>query len=116
MPGHSPLPRPPKPAAPAWAISIAIHAAMLVALVVAMNQQHGSPNAKYGSMGIVLHHSSDIGPISNGFEPTIKQTAAFMDMPPPPLLLASATVETNEPAATPPETPPPKSTGTSSAT
>jgi hypothetical protein len=102
---------------PAWALSIAIHLAVLVALFAVMNPQRGSPNAKYGSMGIVLHRSDGARPLSNSFEPTIQQTAAFMEMPPPPLLLASATVETStEPAAAPPEASPPKSTGTSAAT
>lgn len=107
---------PPKPAFPAWVLSIAIHVALLVALFAVMNQEHGSPNAKRGSMGIVLYRSAEPGPFSNDIESTVQQTAAFMEMPPPPLLLASTTVVTKEPSATQLEPPPPKPTITSTAT
>jgi hypothetical protein len=114
MPGHSPpRPRPPKPAVPAWALSIAIHVGLLIALFAVMNQEHGSPRAKRGSMGIVLYRSAEPGLFSNNLDPTIKQAAAFMEMPPAPLLLASTTAEANEPAATQPEATLPKPATTS---
>jgi hypothetical protein len=95
---------------PAWALSIAIHVGLLIVLVGAINSEpHGSPTAKRGAMGIVLQHSSDDGPLSNTFQPTIRQAVAFTDIPPPPLLLASTTVEVSEPATTNQEAPTPPS-------
>jgi hypothetical protein len=105
--------RAPKPLIPAWALSIAIHAAMLVALCVAIKPfSHGVPDAPYGSMGLILHRTNTSGPSSVSDQPIIQQTAAIMEEPAPPLLLASAQIETIEPATTQQETPaqPPKST------
>jgi hypothetical protein len=118
MAGYSSSPvRSPKPLVPAWVLSIAIHAAMLVALCIAIQpSQHGAPDAQYGSMGLVLHRMSDTGALGANDRPVVQQAVAIMELPAAPLLLASAPVETNEPAATQQETPaqPPKSTsGTS---
>jgi hypothetical protein len=114
MAGYSSSPvRSPKPLVPAWVLSIAIHAAMLVALCIAIQPaQHGAPEAQYGSMGLVLHRLSDTGAFGGNDRPIVQQTAAIMELPAPPLLLASAPVETNEPAATQQEAPvqSPKST------
>ena len=114
MAGYSTSPgRSPKPLVPAWVLSIVIHAAMIVALCVAIKPSpHGTPDAQYGSMGLVLHRTSTGDAFGETDRPIIQQTAAIMEEPAPPLLLASAPVETNEPAATKQETPaqPPKST------
>jgi hypothetical protein len=94
-------------------LSIVIHGAMLVALCVAIKPSpHGSPDAQYGSMGLVLHRTSANGNSTAFDQPIIQQTAAIMDVPTAPLLLAFTAVEANEPAATQQETttPPPKST------
>lgn len=107
MAGYSSSPvRSPKPLVPAWMLSIMIHAAMILALCVAIKPfPHGAPDAQYGSMGLVLHRTSANGDSSAFDQPIIQQTAAIMEEPAPPLLLASAAVETNEPAATQQETP-----------
>jgi hypothetical protein len=101
--------RAPKPLMPAWVLSIAIHAAMLVALCVAIKPfPHGTGDAPYGSMGLVLHRTETGGASSAFAQPIIQQTAAIMEEPAPPLLLASAPIETNEPSATQQETPAPR--------
>ena len=97
-------PRPPKPLVPAWALSIAVHTAMLVALCVAIKPfPHGAADAPHGSMGLVLHRADASGPSSGSDQASIRQTAAIMEEPP--LLLVSAPIETNEAATTQQETP-----------
>jgi hypothetical protein len=107
MAGYSSSPvRSPKPLVPAWVLSIAIHASMLIALCVAFQPfPHGAPDAKHGSMGLVLHRASDAGPPGEADRPIVLQTAAIMEVPAPPLLLVSAAVESEEPTATQQETP-----------
>src|SRR5258705_13962775 len=81
MAGYSSsLGRSPKPLVPAWVLSIVIHGAMLVALCVAIKPSpHGSPDAQYGSMGLVLHRPS-ANRDSTGFDqPIIQQTAEIKD-------------------------------------
>jgi hypothetical protein len=99
--------RSPKPLVPAWMLSIAIHGAMIVALCVAMNpSQHGAPDGKRGSMGIVLHRTNTNDGSNVDERPAVQQAVAIMEVQAPPLLLASAPVATSESEATQPETPP----------
>ena len=76
-------------------------------------EQHGAADAQYGSMGLVLHRTSNPGPLGDPDYPIIQQTAATMELPAPPLLLASAQVESNEPATTKQEAPAPSPKSTS---
>jgi hypothetical protein len=99
--------RSPKPLMPAWALSVVIHGAMIVALCVAMNPApHGTPDAQRGSMSITLHRSSTNDGSSDGERPVVQQAVAIMEVEAPPLLLASAPVATSEPEAAQPEAPP----------
>ncbi len=104
----TPPPRPPKPLMPAWVLSIVIHGAMLVALLAMMQPApRGTPDAQYGSMGLVLHKTSTTRTNSepgDGDQPAVRQ-AAFIEELTPPLLLAAAQVEAAEPAAPQQETP-----------
>src|SRR4051794_23097498 len=117
MAGYSSFPdRSTKPLVPAWVLSIGIHAALIVALCMAIKPYpHGAADAQYGSMGIVLHRisNSNTGAMGEADRPIVQQTAAIMEVVAPPLLLASAEVEASQPAATkqeqPAETPKPAS-------
>src|SRR3954467_8898210 len=86
----SPL-RPPKPRMPAWMLSIMLHVATIVALCAVIQPvQHGVADAQYGSMGLVLHRTSNAGPagpLIEPYHPIIQQTAAIMEVPAPTLLL-----------------------------
>jgi hypothetical protein len=109
MAGYSSSPgRSTKPLVPAWVLSIGIHAALIVALCMAIKPYpHGAADAQYGSMGIVLHRTSNsnTGAMGEADRPIVQQTAAIMEVVAPPLLLASAEVETSQPAATKQEQP-----------
>jgi von Willebrand factor type A domain len=109
--------QPSKPLVPAWLLSVVIHAAMIIALCVAIKPfPHGAADGQYGSMGLVLHRTGTGDTLGADGRPIIQQTVAMMDEPAPPLLLASAEIETKEPATAKEETPtqPPKSaSGTS---
>jgi hypothetical protein len=90
--------RPPKPLVPAWLLSVLIHVAMIVILCAVIQPSHGTADAQFGSMGIVLHHVSNDGASRDLGPPIIQQTAAIMDLPSPPYLLVAAPADANESA------------------
>jgi hypothetical protein len=91
---------------PAWLLSVMLHVATIVAICTVIQPvKHGTADAQYGSMGLVLHRTSNAGPQIETYHRIIQQTAAIMEEPTPPLLLAAAPVESNEPATTEQETP-----------
>jgi hypothetical protein len=97
--------RPPKPLVPAWLLSVLIHAAMILILCAVIQPPHGTADAQFGSMGIVLHRTSTGGASSNADQPIIQQTAAIMDVPSPPFLLAAAPADATESASNKQEEP-----------
>jgi hypothetical protein len=88
--------RPPQPLVPAWLLSVLIHAATILILCAVIQPPHGTADAKFGSMGIVLHHTSAGGASTEADQPIIQQTVAIMDVPSPPYLLVAEPAETNE--------------------
>ncbi len=83
-----------------WLFSVLIHAGTLLLLCAAIQpMSRGAPDAQFGSMGIVLHHTSADGPLNDGYQSDIQQTA-FVEAPPPPKLLAAAPADTNDSTTT----------------
>jgi hypothetical protein len=88
---------------PAWVLSVAIHAAMLIALGVAMKSgPRGTGDAQYGSMGLVIHRSSPSDSLQfdpgDGGQSAVHQ-ASFVEELSAPLLLVAAPAETPQPEA-----------------